>query len=230
MLLPRKTSIHSIAMECIKINDVPGRNAERLYSQRTASQGSNSHKRGRKCPDNGTSPTSGSFQVYNISRSRTSRPLSWLVVFLGLMVGTTNAVFIKFENCLSPNKIHSEPRTLQFVPLLFWADFNTTDSSHNVNTTVYGNVTGQLTKGPYPPPDDPKWGDSKETFGKIVDVDENANKFTTLFARLNVLSYTPWSDKGSEFCKATVNTKCPVGPAFSVQSYATTIFSMVFLC
>lgn len=140
----------------------------------------------------------------------------WIIATLGLLLDLTGAVYINFENCLSPNKIHSEPRQLQFVPLLYWAHFNSTDSSHNLSTTVYGNVTGQLTAGPYPPPNDPQWHDPKETFGKIVDVDEEANKLTTLFAKLNLLSYTPWNNGGSEFCKATVNAKCPIGPAFWV--------------
>lgn len=172
------------------------------------------------CGTNSSNARSQTFMSTYVRSRPSSQPrlpsMLWIVAIFGLMVEFTNGVFLDFENCLSPNRINSNPKQLQFEPLHYWANFNSTFASHNLNSTVYGNVTGQLTQGPYPPPDDPQWSNPNETFGKIVNVDEEANKFTTLFARLNVLSYTPWSDKGSEFCRSTVNTKCPVGPAFSV--------------
>ena len=139
-----------------------------------------------------------------------------LTLILGLLVETSLSVFIPFDNCLSPSKINSEPRQLQFVPYLYWAHLDTTTSAHTLNATVYGNVTGLLTKENYPPPDSPDWKNSSKTLGKILNVGSD-NKLTTLFAKLNLLSYTPWNEPPARFCDATVNQECPLGPAFFVE-------------
>ncbi|KAL9115801.1 MAG: hypothetical protein Q9227_000169 [Pyrenula ochraceoflavens] len=148
--------------------------------------------------------------------ARKRPPLLLFLVILILFVGNAHAVFLPFDNCLDPARINSNPRQLQFVPFLYEAHLNESTSKHTLNATVYGNVTGLLTKEPYPAPDDPDWHNKSKTLGKIVDVG-SADKFTTLFGKLNLLSYTPWNDAGTRFCESTVNTPCPVPPAFFVN-------------
>ncbi|KAJ9636337.1 hypothetical protein H2199_008012 [Coniosporium tulheliwenetii] len=144
-------------------------------------------------------------------------PANTRVVFLilcVLLVPLAEAAFINFENCLAPNIINS--KRLQFVPRFFDAKFNTTAPSHDLNVTIYGNVTGQTIVGDYPPPDDPIWSNPNETFGKIVDVSPTNPdpRFTTLFADFKVLTYTPYRADPSRFCESTINTSCPIGPVF----------------
>ena len=124
------------------------------------------------------------------------------------------AAFINFENCLSPNVINSNPLQLQFKPLLVYAAFNSTAASHNVNVTVYGNVTGIATQQQYPNASDPQWTNPNETVGKIPDIDKANNKFSTLTATFNVLDYTPYDAPATQFCNTTVHGQCPLGPAF----------------
>ncbi|KAF2247415.1 hypothetical protein BU26DRAFT_347783 [Trematosphaeria pertusa] len=143
--------------------------------------------------------------------------LPTFVVFIALAVlPTANAVFINFENCLDRTyRFADDPPRLQFTPMHVWASFNTTYPSHNLNVTIYGNVSGQSTPGPYLPPDDPDWTDPNKTFGKIVDVSQSNNKFTTLFSSFKVLTYSAYSSPATEFCLSTVNASCPIGPAFN---------------
>ncbi|KAK8215685.1 hypothetical protein IWZ01DRAFT_494882 [Phyllosticta capitalensis] len=130
------------------------------------------------------------------------------------LLSSVNAAFIVFDNCLDPAIINSNPKQLQFTPYFFSARFNTTSSDHNLNITIYGNVSGQATEGTLPSVDNTSyWNNPNDTFGKIVDLSESNNKLTTLFAKSQVLSYTPFDD-ASRFCEATVNTSCPIGPSF----------------
>lgn len=103
-----------------------------------------------------------------------ARPWRSLVLLLAGLVSflatPSAAVFINFDNCLSDSIINSTPLQLQFIPLFVDAVFNTSDPSHNLNVTIYGNVSGQATEGVYPPPTDASWSDPNDTFGKIVDV------------------------------------------------------------
>lgn len=147
----------------------------------------------------------------------TSPALAVLILILTVFVNTSAAAFINFENCLSENVINSDPLQLQFVPLHAWADFNTTSSAHNLNVTIYGNVSGMATVGTYPAPDSPSWTNPNSTVGKIVDLSTSNNKYTTLFTDFNVLSYTPYEADPARFCNATVNEECPLVPAFYVD-------------
>ena len=124
------------------------------------------------------------------------------------------AAFIDFQNCLSLDIQTSKPQRLQFQPKFLWAAFDTQHSSHNLNVTVYGNVTGQATDEDYPPADSPRWGNDNDTFGKIVDVNKETNLASTLKARFNVLDYTPYVEKGIFFCNTTINGRCPLAPIF----------------
>lgn len=119
-----------------------------------------------------------------------------------------------FENCLSRDVIESKPTRLQFVPLQVSARFNTTAESHNLNVTVYGNVTGSATTTPLPPPDDPRWMASNETLGKILDVSLSNNKYSTLLGRVTLLSYTPYQAPAQRFCESVVQQACPLIPYF----------------
>ncbi|EHY56441.1 hypothetical protein HRR83_002478 [Exophiala dermatitidis] len=139
-------------------------------------------------------------------------------VILALLFTCAEGAYVEFENCLDDSIVNSRPRLLQFVPLNVSAVFNTSSSRHNLNVTVYGNVTGKATAEPYPPPDDPSWSDPNSTFGKIPDLSESNNKYTTLFSEVNFLSYTPWNAEPSRFCESVVQGSCPLAPAFYVNS------------
>ncbi|KAF2454564.1 hypothetical protein BDY21DRAFT_272586, partial [Lineolata rhizophorae] len=141
-----------------------------------------------------------------------------MLALLTFAITHSEAVFIDFENCLSPNVINAEPpMPLQFIPLFFDTAFDTSKPSHNLNITIYGNVSGQTTREDYPPPDDPQWSDPNATFGKIPDVyrgpDGDAT-LTTLFSKFNVLTYTPYVADPTRFCGSLLNTTCPIGPVF----------------
>jgi len=132
------------------------------------------------------------------------------------------AAFVEFSNCLDESILNSDPRILQFMPLNISAVLNTANLARPLNLTIYGNVTGQMYPGKYPSPTDSSWSNPNNTFGKIVDVADGAQLATTLFATLNVLSYTPYSAAPSRFCESTVNQACPLGPAFFLNSTDTT--------
>lgn len=143
--------------------------------------------------------------------------LRFSLVLLLILVNTVNGAFIQFENCLSPNTIDSNPKQLQFVPLHVWASLNTTSDSHNLNVTVYGNVTGRATQQQLPPPDDPKWQNPNETLGKIPDLGgpSDQQKYTTFGTTIKVLGYTPYSPVDVRLCNTTALTPCPFTPVFS---------------
>lgn len=136
-------------------------------------------------------------------------------LLLALLLRLTNAAFINFENCLDPNIVNSSPLQLQLIPLYFDAKFNTKNASHNLNITIYGNVSGQATNGTYPVWNDPAWLDDSDTYGKIVDVSPTNNKYSTLFQRFQVLTYDAYDAPASRFCESTVNDSCPLIPSFN---------------
>ncbi|KAL8701964.1 MAG: hypothetical protein Q9201_004640 [Fulgogasparrea decipioides] len=141
------------------------------------------------------------------------------VIALLALIQSSSAVYIDFDNCLSPEIIHSASQhqpLLQFVPHHVWASFNTSAPSHTLNITVYGNITGIATNETVPGPNDPQWHDNTKTKGKIVDVDKENNHWSTFFARFNVLDYTPYTAPASRFCDNTIHQQCPLIPAFNV--------------
>lgn len=153
----------------------------------------------------------------NVGRWRVKHVLA--AVLLAMLVSPGHAAYMTFENCLSESVINNVPTILQFDPLNVTAFFNTSAPSHHLNITIYGNVSGLLTEQPYPAPDDPQWTNPNDTLGKIVDLDPSNNKYTTLFSKLNVLSYTPYEAPASRFCNATINGDCPLAPAFYTSKY-----------
>jgi hypothetical protein len=157
-------------------------------------------------------------------RKRCSMPslcgLPLLLVLLALtsFLPRAGAVFVNFDNCLEKVFLRDADRSpyLQFTPKYVWAAFDTVNASHNLNITVYGDVSGQATIGPYPDKDNTTvWDNDQNQFGKIVDLEPNNNKYTTLFTNFRVLTYSAGSVPEQRFCNTTINgTTCPIKPAF----------------
>ncbi|RMY24847.1 hypothetical protein D0867_01110 [Hortaea werneckii] len=142
-----------------------------------------------------------------------------LFSLLGLALLNTplaDAAFINFDNCLPDNIVNSDPLQLQFIPLYFDAKFNQSADGYPMNITIYGNVSGQLVQGDYPPADDPQWEDPDAKFGKIADVG-SADKYSTLLANFDVLTYTAYNARAQQFCPTLVNGTCPLGPYFDAN-------------
>ena len=134
----------------------------------------------------------------------------------------TVAVLLRFDNCLSNEYLNKSPELLQFVPKFLDAVFDTSHSDHNLNITVWGNVTGT---GPeklqFLPPSGNSYWSSNETNqgGKIVNQpDDTYNVATTLFNKMNVLTYQPW-EENDNFCARMLNQPCPVAPVFKSNAY-----------
>ncbi|MCJ1476275.1 hypothetical protein MMC13_004941 [Lambiella insularis] len=135
-----------------------------------------------------------------------------------MFLGPSHAVFVNFENCLSPGLQQATegppPFPLQWVPLFVSAVFDSSAPSHNLNVTVYGNVTGQTDVGQLPPPNSSQWSNISDAAGKLPDLDPTTRLYSTLEAAFNVLTYTPYNAPLSRFCNSTFNTQCPVPPVF----------------
>lgn len=172
------------------------------------------HRRSRRRKTMRSTP----FSPWESCARQKSSSLLVLLSSLLLFSATTRAAFVHFENCLRPNIQNSrDPRILQFEPLHFWATFNRSDPAHNLNVTTYGNITGVATNETYPSWDDPSWNNPNETLGKILDLSPTNNRYSTLFATLNVLSYTQYEAPSSRFCNSTIGQECPLSPAFNVS-------------
>ncbi|KAJ4336936.1 hypothetical protein N0V95_008467 [Ascochyta clinopodiicola] len=148
--------------------------------------------------------------------------LFFLVLALASLLPRADAVFVNFENCLDKLFIDNNVPFLQFTPMYVWAAFDTANPSHNLNVTVYGNVSGQSDRGTLPPPGDPSWENPNKTLiGKIIDVDKASNRYTTLFADFRTLTYSSWTAPGRQFCANVLDTDvshCPMAPAFGANA------------
>ncbi|CAL3962205.1 unnamed protein product [Diplocarpon coronariae] len=150
----------------------------------------------------------------------------FLVLVATIWVAPASAVFVEFQNCLSAGTQNNLPLELQFVTLFVDAVFNTTDSNHPLQVTVWGNVTGS-TVGSSPRlilPDGNNtdyWNSNRtENGGKIVNIPypDLANpKLTTLSNKVNVLTYQGWNTD-VDFCESLINGSCPLGPRFNVNA------------
>jgi hypothetical protein len=156
------------------------------------------------------------FGVWPISFSST---LFLLSVVLSTVTPLAHAAFIHFDNCLPLDTQNSNPKRLQWVPYNFSASLNTSSPRFTLHTVIYGNVAGQLTEGNYPPPDSDVWSNPNDTFGKIVDIVPETNVYTTLFARTNALTFTPWEQPAEPFCSFLQNASCPLPPFFNVSGH-----------
>ena len=138
------------------------------------------------------------------------------ILLFGVLLLPSEAAYVNFENCLSPNIVYAQiPKPLQYTPLFVSAVFDLSAPSHNLNVTVYGNVSGQATVQPLPSPRSPAWNDPNNTLGKLPDQDPTTGTYSTLEAAFDVLTYTPYNAPASRFCNSTLNTKCPVPPVFT---------------
>ena len=147
--------------------------------------------------------------IFNILRA--------IFVAVLLPIKFSTAVYINFDNCLSPDIINSDPqKLLQFVPLFVWATFNTSAESYNLNVTAYGNVLGIATAQPYPNETDPQWTNPNATVGKIPDVYGSGSDslYTTFTTEFNVLDYTPYAPDAARFCNTSSLRACPIAPVF----------------
>ena len=105
--------------------------------------------------------------------------------------------------------------------------FDTTDPTHTVNITIYGNVAGSLFADPLPPPNSPQWSDPSFTDGKIADIYNNTQPGgsikqgeTTLISTFKVLTYTPAAPEPIPLCNMTRSgSQCPLAPDFSTMPY-----------
>ena len=135
-----------------------------------------------------------------------------------------SAVFIEVQNCLGESYQGNTPYQLQFVPYFLWAVFNTTESTHNLAVQVWGDVKGSgpgaSTTDHLPGSNDTAYwlSNSTDTYnGKIADEpDPTSLKLTTLFNKVTVLTYEPYSD-AVDFCNQLVNGTCPLGPTFNAS-------------
>lgn len=135
---------------------------------------------------------------------------------VSLFVTPVQAVMVPFQNCLPEAYQNNVPKALQFVPLFVEASFDTKGATHNLHVTVYGNVTGSYKSVTLPPANDPAWRDPEIVDGKIENLPAPYNKYTTLFNKIDVLTYQPWS-QNVNFCDQLVNGTCPLAPAFSAN-------------
>ncbi|EFW98423.1 integral membrane protein [Grosmannia clavigera kw1407] len=151
-------------------------------------------------------------------------PMLMAMLLLVLLAGTgiqpTAAASVPFQNCLSNNYIDNDLVLLQWVPLLVDASFST-NATHKLVITMYGNVTGSFSGATLPAWNSSAWNTS--TDGKILEKPDptSANpKLTTLHSKVNVLSYEPW-EKDTDFCNTSlVNAQCPLGPVFNTTPIA----------
>jgi hypothetical protein len=145
------------------------------------------------------------------------------LLIASLWVIPTSAVQVNFQNCLSESVLQDSPLQLQLVPLVVDAVFNTTDPMHNLNITVWTNVTGS-TVGPtryvLPAWNSSYWDTSNDTdYGGKVEANPDPTAahplLTTLFSKVNVLTYAPYNPvQGVGFCDILVNGSCPLPPNF----------------
>jgi ML-like domain len=140
-----------------------------------------------------------------------------LLIAALFLVQSATAVLIDFENCLT-GSVQNEPLNLQLVPKFFDAVFNTSAPSHNLNITVYYNVTGSVDLSTHlPSPDNSSyWNSNLTEEGKLTNVIIGPSA-TELFAKYDVVTYTPWSEKFF-FCdepgSLSAGAACPVSPVF----------------
>ena len=148
-------------------------------------------------------------------RAQPWSPVWWIALLcLVSFASPAAAVLLDFENCLSKTILESDPLQLQFVPTNVSVKFNLTNPLHPLVVTVYGNVSGTVSRtANYPAPDSSVWTNPNWTDGKIEDVSSTNNLYSTLLTDLNVLSFTPYHHP-SRFRDALTQGTLPLGPVF----------------
>lgn len=139
----------------------------------------------------------------------------WIVLICLTFASPTAAVLLDFDNCLSKTILESDPLQLQFVPTNVSVIFDLTNPLHPLNVTVYGNVSGTVSRtANYPAPDSSDWTNPNWTDGKIEDISTSNNKYSTLFTEFNVLSFTPFNN-ASRFRDSVTQGTFPLVPVFN---------------
>lgn len=153
-------------------------------------------------------------------------PFLLVLVVLSSFLPLASAVFVNFDNCLEKFYLTDATKSpyLQFAPKFVWAAFDTESANHTLSITVYGDVSGQNSIGTYPDPSSDDWKDPSKSFGKIVDHEPGFPFYTTLFADYNVLTFAASPQENLQFCNTTVNTTCPIAPAFKANASIPTDF------
>ncbi|OAA64904.1 integral membrane protein [Cordyceps fumosorosea ARSEF 2679] len=150
----------------------------------------------------------------------------WLVyALMALLLAAVpvSAVRVPFTNCLDEKYIAA--KKLEWQPV--WADarFDVTDPRHMLEVTVWGNVTGSQDPSNPPPTlrEDPNrlyWKDDAKTNGKIIQT-ANPNaahpNATTLYRRVDVLTYRPVNERVFFCSQALIGGQCPLGPYFNTS-------------
>lgn len=132
--------------------------------------------------------SSCSRRMRKLSAPATRLVIAWLCFALILRPAASARIY--FESCLDRGA-----RGLRFAPTYFDAVFDTKNDSHELNTTVFGNVLG---------------GE------RIVNLTAGTDNITTLVSKYRVLTYTPFEDN-TNFCESVVNGKCPVEPVLNLE-------------
>jgi hypothetical protein len=155
------------------------------------------------------------------SLMRLRLPRLWTVLaLLFVSVAPISAVRVPFDNCLPDDYRFNDPRPLQWVPMYADAVFDTETSQHTLEFVVWGNVNGSRNQGDLPPPRDPYWTDPLQTEGKI---DETPNKgvekpkATTLFRRINIVTFTAKTEAVNFCLDGITNGTCPLAPVFGIE-------------
>ncbi|EME46848.1 hypothetical protein DOTSEDRAFT_70718 [Dothistroma septosporum NZE10] len=140
-----------------------------------------------------------------------------LLVLQSLLFTAIDAAFVTFENCLPDSTQNSD--LLKFTPSFVNATFiNTAGSTHDLDLTIYGNVSGRQYQEPLPAGNDSYWSNDNETNGKIVNVAQGGN-YTTLIADYTVLTFTAYNNQGEQFCSTLNNNEsCPLSPVFDFNA------------
>jgi hypothetical protein len=141
---------------------------------------------------------------------------------LALLAPAVGAVQVPFRDCLPETYRLRTPTPLQWTPLHAEAYYDTAGKSHNLQLTVWGNVSGAFNPSDdLPPAGDPAWSNPNATLGKIVrnpEPDRDRPMATTLISSVNVLTYRPYRH-ASDFCETSLdNAACPLGPVFDTSS------------
>lgn len=153
--------------------------------------------------------------------SQPSRFLAAIIILALLAVTPAGAVRIPFSNCLADSYRLGDPPPLQWEPLYADVVFDTQGDNHNLQVIVWGNVSGSMSSNSLPGPNDPYWTDDNKTDGKIIQSPEPENDSptaTTLYRKIDVLTFEPWN-QGVDFCvSGLVNASCPLGPVFNTDN------------
>jgi len=140
-----------------------------------------------------------------------------LIMLACVPLQPVTAAKVSWENCLPDSYLYNEPTLLQWQPHEVDAWFDTENPKHTLRVTMWGNVTGSLYNVTLPPPNSSAWTDPTKLDGKILrepEPDSSKPRLTTLYSKVDFLSYEPWS-VNTDFCNTSLqNSECRLAPVF----------------